>query len=155
MGMLALSTALMSLYFDFALLNFIFDPNLGGRTDQLAFFQELDLFSSNPFGGISEIVYAGVIHSFGILGLIAFLIAMTGPLAARWMRSPIPKIHLSLCLGIANYLLISCSDGGMLYIPVMAFYWFNASLLCREDLNLSSAPSSSRSALSPVASALF
>lgn len=120
----------LSLYYDFSMIDFLFDPNLGGR--QLDF-ENLMLFSPHPFGGIGEIVYASIFQSFGVIGLCTFLIGMTGPLLVRASKGYPSKMQMSMCLGLTNYLLIACSDGGILYIPVMAFYWFISSLLAQEN----------------------
>ena len=67
---------------------------------------------------IVEVVYVGVAESFGAVGLITFLIAMITPLVLITDRA--------IRLGLLTYLLVSLSDGGMLFIPTMVFYWFLA-----------------------------
>ena len=115
-------------------LDFIFDSNLGGRRVSFNVFQDLALFPTRAFEGISEIVYTGILYSFGVIGLITFLMGMTGSLTLRLLKGHLNKIQMSMCLGLVNYLFISCSDGGILYIPVMAFFWFLCSLLTRKNL---------------------
>lgn len=94
--------------------SFLWDHTLGGRLEQFDLLQDLTLFPSKPFECIHEIVYVGILSSFGLVGLFAFLLAMVGPLcfAPRVVRC-----------GLINYLFISCSDGAILLIPVMAIYY--------------------------------
>ena len=125
----------LSLFFDFPLLSFIFDSSLGGRREAFSVFQDPSLFSTIPFCGICEVVYAGICDAFGVIGLLTFLIGMGGPLMIHLLRGSLCNIQTSICLGIVNYLLISGSDGGILFIPVMAFFWFFCSLLSRPQMS--------------------
>jgi len=52
--------------------DFILDKSLGGRADSLNF--ELRLIPDKPFSSISEIVYASVLDSFGVIGFFLFII---------------------------------------------------------------------------------
>lgn len=112
---------------------FLLDRNFGGRRNQLDVLQNISFFSAKPFDGFSEMVYMGMLESFGMIGLGAFILAMLGPLLFYSSRHP-STIRLCIILGLINYLFISVSDGALLYIPVLAFYWFLASLLGRRNL---------------------
>ena len=112
--------------------SFIWDVTLGGRIDQLETFHQISLFSSRAFDGIAEIVYIGILSSFGAMGLLTFLGALVGPIAlSASNRSP---IHTAIRCGLCNYLLLCGSDGAILLIPVMAIFWLLTSLALSETL---------------------
>ncbi len=124
-------------YFGF-LSNFFFDRTLGGRGvifDTL----QLNLFTTKPFWGIVEMTYIGILDQFGVMGLLTFLIAIFAPLIflahSITIKPNRDKHRLSLLCGLFIYLFISASDGALLYIPIMAFYWFCVSLAMRKNLN--------------------
>jgi hypothetical protein len=120
---------------------FILDPTLGGRFELFDILSNSTWIGNLPFEGFCEIVYLGVLKNFGILGLITFIIAITSPL---WIyvfavRTQTTSFQRSLLSGLFIYLTISCSDGAMLFIPVMVFYWFlSALLLAKPSINLES-----------------
>ncbi|MBF8262520.1 MAG: hypothetical protein HW387_185 [Parachlamydiales bacterium] len=113
---------------------FFTDTNLGGRRGQLDAIFDTGFFSPEPFNGFSEIVYAGMIFTFGWAGLVAFLFAMGAPLVYQIISRHLPDSHKCIALGLINYLFISSSDGAILLLPTMAFYWFLLSLLMRKSI---------------------
>jgi hypothetical protein len=80
-------------------------------------------------------VYVGMINAFGIFGFIAYLIAVISPIFFCAVNRTLTKIRICLILGLTNYLFVSLSDGAMLFIPTMAFFWFLTSLLARKNLD--------------------
>lgn len=131
---LMIGLALAYLNYD---VSFIFDPTLGGRSELLDVFSEWTWVGAQPFEGISEITYLSVLKSFGLLGLIFFLAAITSPLWVYvfFTKTQTSPLQRSLITGLCVYLFISCSDGAILYIPVMVFYWFLSSLLLVKCLS--------------------
>lgn len=114
----------------------LFDRRLGGRIGQLAALEEATVLPRTRFRDVLEIVYLGILHNFGIVGLASYLLAMTGPLllyAARVLPFARTEYKRSLAAGLAIYLFISMSDGALLFIPVMVFFWFVASLLVSDN----------------------
>ncbi|HEV2734073.1 MAG TPA: hypothetical protein VGV85_04505 [Longimicrobiaceae bacterium] len=114
----------------------LFDRRLGGRVGQLAALEEATVLPHTRFRDILEIVYLGVLHNFGIVGLGSYLLAMTGPLllyAARVLPFARTEYKRSLAAGLVIYLVVSMSDGALLFIPVMVFFWFVASLLLSDN----------------------
>jgi hypothetical protein len=114
----------------------LFDRRLGGRVGQLAALEEATVLPHTRFRDILEIVYLGILHNFGIVGLAAYVLAMTGPLllyAARLLPFARTEYKRSLAAGLAIYLVVSMSDGALLFIPVMVFFWFVASLLLSDN----------------------
>lgn len=109
-------------------LSFLFDPTLGGRTEELQHITPM--FA--PGGAIlfpSEIIYANVLAGLGIIGLVCFLIAMFTPLTLAMMgpRRNDRRVR-ALVVGMSMLLICGLSDGPILLIPIMAFYWALASL---------------------------
>ena len=112
--------------------------SLAGREDQFRELHEMTLFKAVSLQGVGEIVYLGIISHFGMFGLITFLTCMTGPILISLSISPICPMRKALLCGLINYLFVSLSDGAMLFIPTMVFYWFLSSLALRKDLHLNS-----------------
>lgn len=138
---LSLILAAFGYFYGFGL-QFLFDPSLGNRIEQL-YFSEISFLSREPFAGIQEIVYFGILRSFGVLGLITFILFILGIfiLTARSRRSFLdPSRYIGQ--GLLNYLFVAFSDGALLYIPVMAIFWFLVSFLARknDELNESIRP---------------
>ena len=116
--------------------SFLLDRNLGGRLGQLGALETAGLLSSQPFEAIYEIVYLSMLQTFGLFGLVAFLLAMGLPVWLHLMGA-VPfagsVYKRNLAAGLMTYLVISMSDGALLFIPVMAFYWFVVSLLLSDN----------------------
>ncbi|CAN5269787.1 hypothetical protein BH20GEM2_BH20GEM2_09960 [soil metagenome] len=111
---------------------FLFDPRLGGRIRQWGVLETATLLPRASFDGILEIVYLSILDTFGVLGLVTFLVAMTAPIllwAAGAISSGATAYKRALVAGQLLYLFVATSDGAILYIPVMAIYWFLVSLL--------------------------
>jgi hypothetical protein len=117
-------------------MGFLFDANLGGRINQLDALNSARLLPESRFDAIYEIVYLSVIQSFGLLGLGAFLLAMIAPVALH-LFGALPfsatAYKRNLSAGLMTYLVVAMSDGALLFIPVMAFYWFVVSLLISDN----------------------
>jgi hypothetical protein len=120
-------------YFEFDI-SFLFDRNLGGRSEQLQALYAVTIFPDKPFCGIWEMVYLSVLSNFGIIGLFSYLLCLCSPILLTLIRSPISLPHKRLLCGLANFLFVSISDGALLYIPVLVFYWFLSSLSLRNAL---------------------
>jgi hypothetical protein len=112
---------------------FVVDSSFGGRRAAFKVLEDWSLFAAHPFYTLSEVVYLGILDSFGAIGLLTFLIALIGPLVFYAVRRP-SRIQRAIFTGLGTYLFISWSDGALLYIPIMFFYWFLVSLLARRGL---------------------
>ena len=114
-------------------LDFLFDRLLGTRIGQFAILKNARFFSNMPFEEVYEIVYLGIIKSFGYSGLLFYIIGMTMPMVLSLttvsQSENGSKIKRSLILGIVCYLFISLGDGALLLIPVICFYWTLCMLL--------------------------
>lgn len=115
-------------------IGFVFDAALGGRMQQ--FEQEFTFLPAQPFEHIAEIVYLSMLANFGVVGLVSFLVGMSGPLILYWIGA-LPfrgsAYKRGLVAGLVVYLIVALSDGAILFIPVMAFYWFLVSLLLSDN----------------------
>ena len=135
---------LIHIYQSGSAISFIADPNLGGRAAHFTLLR-FDLWPPHPVAFPSDIVYLSVNYAFGTIGLALFVAAMASPLWLLW-RNKVPlgptSYKRSLALGLTLYLIVSGSDGAILLIPVMAFYWFVVALLLSENAPraVSSAP---------------
>ncbi len=128
---IALGLITLTKFFSFSS-DFLLDRFLGNRIGQLDVLQYVQWISTEPFDGIYEVIYLGVLRSFGILGLIAFLFGMLFPLLLYKVekgKGQAPIWQSSVVLGLILYLITACADGALLLIPVMCFYWFLVFLL--------------------------
>lgn len=121
---IGISLILLTKFFPFSW-EFLFDRFLGNRLGQFEVLSTAEWISTRAFEEIFEIIYLGVLKSFGILGLITFVIAMAYPIFTA-PKSPLSK---PISLGLILYLIVACGDGALLLIPVMCFYWFLIFLL--------------------------
>jgi hypothetical protein len=121
-------------------IGFLFDATLGGRAEILRTTQPH--FVPGVIVFPSEVTYVTVLDAFGVAGLVCFLIAMLAPVgivAARPLRrGSHPR---ALITGMGMLLICGFSDGPILLIPVMAFYWALAALaLSSIDWSRGTAP---------------
>lgn len=112
---------------------FIFDRFLGHRIGQFEVLKDIEWFSTKPFSGVYEIIYLGVLHSFGIVGVMTFLLAMSFPLFLYVFSQQRSQLSSAAALGAFLYLIIGCADGALLLLPVMCFYWFLSSFMLSDQ----------------------
>jgi len=116
----------------------LLDPSMGGRDVMFHTAASSSFFSSLPLAAISEAVYLSVTAQFGYIGLIFFLLNLLSPLIVSLsfrVANEEKRIRTSLVCGLLNYLFICLSDGAMIFIPTMAFYWFLSSFLLRRSFS--------------------
>jgi len=104
--------------------SFFTDLSLGGRIEPELFYPVL--FPLKPFENIGEMIYPHVMQSFGIFGLLTFLFAMLAPLLLKQENATLEQ--KAMRRGLWVYLFVAISDGALLYIPTMCFYWLLSSL---------------------------
>ncbi|REG98926.1 hypothetical protein [Flavobacterium aquicola] len=116
------ATLLMNKYFQYkSFSGFILDSNLGGRINQIRQFTGLSFFGSQTFDFIEEIVYLSIFKQFGIVGLLLFCISFFFPI---YIALSTKNNNYYYLLGSITYLFVCFSDGCMLYIPTLAFFYF-------------------------------
>lgn len=118
-----LGSIVLTSYFQYGSLgNFLTDTSFGGRIYQIREAFSISLFGVKPYVIIDEIVYLSIYKQFGIIGLILFCISFFMPLYIS-LNSPVFK-NTNYILGIFIYLVICASDGCMLLLPTLAFFYF-------------------------------
>jgi len=114
--------------------SFFLDFSLGNRIKQFNAITESGLFGNTAFRSITEITYMSVLKNFGYIGLFAFCVAMFSPFIAR--LKVVTKVSTVVAAGLVNYLVISFSDGTILFIPTLALFWFFAAfMITNQDLH--------------------
>lgn len=117
-----LGSILMTRYFQYGSLEgFIFDSNLGGRIIQIRQFSEITLIGKHAYKVIEEIVYLSIFKQFGIGGLLLFCISFFAPV---YIFLHTKKNNSVYFFGIITYLFVCLSDGCILLIPTLAFFYF-------------------------------
>lgn len=114
--------------------SFLFDKDLGGRAWQTEI--NFNITPDAEFSGFPEIIYLGMIMNFGIIGLILYFFAILVPLALyrkKCFRGENTEFKRCVLTGYIIYLIVSGSDGVMLYIPTMIIFWFLLLLLTSDD----------------------
>jgi hypothetical protein len=109
---------------------FMIDPSLGGRSYMLEQTTNISLLPSEPVEMLPEIVYAGVIKQFGVIGLLAFVMFLLAPVAVAKMRpGRLMPAQRYAALGIYSYAFICFGDGGIMLIPVIPIFLFVSIIL--------------------------
>lgn len=117
-----IGSVLMTRYFQYGSLEgFILDSNLGGRILQIRKVNDITLFGNGSYSIIDEIVYLSIFRQFGIVGLLLFCVSFFAPVYIFLHTKNNNQVYL---LGILTYLFICLSDGCMLLIPTLAFFYF-------------------------------
>lgn len=126
--------AVILLGFDLA---FLFDSSLGGRFELFSNdLRSVELLSDEQFISIFEMVYLSILRSFGVIGLLFFLLAISFPLCLQLtgvVSFSNTRYKKSLSCGLFIYLVIAAIDGGILFIPTMVFFFFLCSLLLSNN----------------------
>jgi hypothetical protein len=115
-----------SLLFNENSVAFLFDPQLGGRSELFGIFSTATLLPTHGLFGLQEILYLSAADQFGWVGAAAFLLMMASPFLLLLvdpsaLQSPYRRAALR---GLLLYSFMGCIDGGFNYIPTMAIYWF-------------------------------
>nr|WP_315175509.1 hypothetical protein [uncultured Flavobacterium sp.] len=120
--LLIMGTVIMTRYFQYgSLQGFIFDANLGGRILQIRKTNEISFFGSKVYSAIEEIVYLSIFKQFGLVGLFLFCISFFTPI---YLYLKTKNNNYDYFIGILIYLFLCLSDGCILLIPTLAFFYF-------------------------------
>jgi hypothetical protein len=115
----------------------VLDTNLGGRLDQ---WTDLTLspFGDNTFR-IAEILYAGLLRSFGVIGALIALVALVYPVGyALGHAGKLSVLRRAAAVGCAGYLLAAFFDAAFIYPPTIVIYLFASALVYRRGYRLPS-----------------
>jgi hypothetical protein len=111
----------------FGNLSFLFDENLGGRSEGLIMaFQNISFLPQMAVIAFSEIVYSSALLQYGVAGLLSIILVFAMPVLMlsvnpAILRSPMRRAALK---GLILYAILIGIDGAINLIPVMVFYWF-------------------------------
>lgn len=127
-----IGSIIMTRYFQYGSLEgFILDSNFGGRILQIREVNGISLFGSKVYDAIEEIVYLSIFKQFGIVGLVLFCISFFAPAYLFLQTKNNTYVYF---LGIITYLFVCLSDGCMLLIPTLAFFYFICTMtFIRQD----------------------
>mgnify|MGYP006422509595 CR=1 FL=1 len=115
----------------------LFDPTMNGRVQKYDdFLSTLRIFPKGEVAAFGEIVYMGILRNHGLIGFLTFLPFFFAPwLLSRTGKMVQHPIRRAARQGLLSYYLMSCSDAAILFIPVMAFFFFTA-LMALEGQDL-------------------
>ncbi len=109
----------------------LIDDRLGGR---LTYLQDLKLsFFGADRINIPEVVYFGLLQSFGLFGLVISLCALgfgAGFGIMHWQQ--LSRLRQAAVVGVLAYLAAATMDGAMLYPPVFPIFLFLNALIYRR-----------------------
>ncbi|MCC9062467.1 hypothetical protein [Flavobacterium piscisymbiosum] len=127
-----IGSIVMTRYFQYgSLQGFILDSNLGGRILQIRKVNEITFFGSKAYTIIDEIVYLSIFRQFGVIGLLLFCISFFAPV---YLFLQTKNNNFIYFLGVITYLFVCFSDGCMLLIPTLAFFYFICTMtFIRQD----------------------
>jgi len=121
-------------------LSFIFDSTLGGRSGLFEGLKNITFFpksfhKTDSVYYINEIVYISILNNIGLFGFIFFIMGFFAPMIL-FFKNYYRKntLRVAILLGLVVYYFCCLSDGAMLFIPTMIFYWFLSSLMFASDL---------------------
>ncbi|MFC4256556.1 hypothetical protein GRI97_09490 [Altererythrobacter xixiisoli] len=109
----------------------VVETDLGGR---MIYWDELELSAlGSSTVRISEVLYAGLLQSFGILGTILALFAFAFPIIFGIANiSQLSRLRRSAMIGLCSYLMMAASDAAFIFPPTIAIYMFVATLVYRR-----------------------
>lgn len=117
-----LSSLLLTQYFQYGSLgNFIMDANFGGRIYQIREALGFSFFGVKTFVGIDEIAYLSIYKQFGLVGMVLFCLSMFTPFYVYIHSKTRNRVYFT---GVIIYWVLCASDGCMLFLPTLAFYYF-------------------------------
>lgn len=124
----------------------VVDTEMGGRMLQ---WDQIELsFLGQQQVRISEVLYAGLLQSFGLLGTILALIAFAFPLIYGVMNSDLlSPLRRGAVVSVACYLLMAMSDAAFIYPPTIAILLAVSALVYRRGLR---GPGPSEPAIQPA-----
>jgi hypothetical protein len=110
--------------------DFLIDPTMGGRNTILSQLTQIGLMPDTPVDMLPEIVYAGVLVQYGVLGLFAFCAYLFGPVVIAKIRfAKLLPVQRHAAIGILGYAAICLADGGIMLIPVIPIFLFVSIIL--------------------------
>ncbi|WP_374412864.1 hypothetical protein [Novosphingobium colocasiae] len=111
----------------------VVNAQLGGRIRSFTTF-ELTLFGRSKLA-IPEMVYFGMLNSFGVLGFpFALGTLFAGPIFAITHFNQLSPLRKAAFCGLGGYLVAAMSDGAFVFPPTMVLFYLVTGLLYRRGL---------------------
>ena len=115
-------------------LTFVFDSNLGGRSEQLEILSSYRWFPNLSFSGIEEMVYFSVLKQFGVFALLFLIIIFFIPVSVGYRKIKIGNAGVKpYVISAVIFPLLCLSDGAVQFIPVMLLYWMVVSMILKYE----------------------
>lgn len=109
----------------------LFDSNLGGRFYQVE--QLVITWFGTPQVSIREIVYLGLLQSFGLVGFLFEMLALTFPVLVNALRlRHLPMLRRAAVAGMLSYMAVAALDGAFIFPPVLGLFLFMSALTYRR-----------------------
>jgi hypothetical protein len=107
-------------------ITWLVDPSLGGRASKYDdTLLELSLMPTGSVAAFGEIVYLGILRNYGLVAFLCFLPFFWGGMflsyKGKYAHHPVRRAARQ---GLMSYYFMSMSDGAILFIPVMVFFYF-------------------------------
>jgi len=111
-------------------MSWIIDPSLGGRAKKYDdTVLDLSLLPTGGVAGFGEIVYLGILQNYGLIAFLCFLPFFWGGMFLSYKgRHAHHPVRRAARQGLMSYYFMSMSDGAILFIPVMVFFYFTTLL---------------------------
>jgi hypothetical protein len=114
----------------------LIDDRLGGRIRYLQRL-EISFFGQNTIT-IPEVVYYGLLQSYGLIGLVIALAALSfGAFYGLTHWSRLSQMRRSATLGVMAYLFAAMMDGAFVFPPVFPLFLFVNALIYRRGYRVS------------------
>lgn len=129
-GVIMMLAMLFLVYFIDQDMGFLMDSSLGGRAETLSSINSMTLMLPQQVDMLPEIVYAGIVQQYGMLGLCDFMLLLAAPiLSARVLYRRFSEVQARAALGIYTYMVVCFADGAIMLIPVLTIFYFVATIL--------------------------
>lgn len=111
-------------------ITWLFDPSMGGRISRYdGLFANLSILPTGKVAAFGEMVYMGILLHYGVIGFLLFLPFFFGGLfmsyQGKYKNHPVRRAARQ---GLLAYMFMAISDGAILLIPVMVFFYFTTLL---------------------------
>jgi len=111
----------------------LLNAQLGGRIRSFTTF-ELTFFGRSDIA-IPELVYFGMLNSFGVLGFpFALGTLFAGPIFAVMHYEQLSPLRRAAVCGLGGYLVAAMSDGAFVFPPTMVLFYLVTGVLYRRGL---------------------
>ncbi|MGJ3500564.1 hypothetical protein PsalN5692_00104 [Piscirickettsia salmonis] len=119
---------ILLIVFSYGFGDFVFNYQLGGRLDQITSLSFSDIFSFGNDFALREMVYPGMLKTFGIFGLLLFVVVYLYPVISTWSQVLTDRAWFAR-IGIISYIFAMFIDGAYILMPIQFIYWLMVAAL--------------------------